>query len=103
MNFLDTCLRESMLTNSKLVQLIGMIWSTCTKFSALVFELNNRIISRSLNETTFQEVMNKFSTLYQHFLKYVRVLIEALQYYAARDCDHYIANFLNSLDCQFYA
>ena len=103
MNFLDTCLRESMLTNSKLVQLIGMIWSTCTKFSALVFELNNRIISRSLNETTFQEVMNKFYTLYQHFLKYVRVLIEALQYYAARDCDHYIANFLNSLDCQFYA
>lgn len=103
MNFLDTCLRECMLTNSKLVQLIGMIWSTCTKFSALVHELNNRIISRTINETTFQEVMGKFSALYQHFLKYVRVLIEALQYYAARDCDHYIANFLNSLDCQFYA
>lgn len=103
MNFLDTCLRECMLTNSKLVQLIGMIWSTCTKFSALVHELNNRIISRTVNETTFQEVMGKFSALYQHFLKYVRVLIEALQYYAARDCDHYIANFLNSLDCQFYA
>jgi gamma-tubulin complex component 2 len=103
MNFLDTCLRECMLTNSKLVQLIGMIWSTCTKFSALVHELNNRIISRTVNESTFQEVMGKFTALYQHFLKYVRVLIEALQYYAARDCDHYIANFLNSLDCQFYA
>lgn len=103
MNFLDTCLRECMLTNSKLVQLIGMIWSTCTKFSALVHELNNRISSRSVNEAIFQEVMNKFSTLHQHFIKYVRVLIEALQYYAARDCDHYIANFLNSLDCQFYA
>ena len=24
---LDTCLRECMLTNSKLVQLMGMIWS----------------------------------------------------------------------------
>lgn len=103
MNFLDTCLRECMLTNSKLVQLIGMIWSTCTKFSALVHELNNRISSRTVNESTLQEVMGKFSALYQHFLKYVRVLIEALQYYAARDCDHYIANFLNSLDCQFYA
>lgn len=103
MNFLDTCLRECMLTNSKLVQLIGMIWSTCTKFSALVYELNNRIASRTVNETTFQEVMGKFTALHQHFLKYVRVLIEALQYYAARDCDHYIANFLNSLDCQFYA
>lgn len=103
MNFLDTCLRECMLTNSKLVQLIGMIWSTCTKFSALVHELNNRITARTLNESTFQEVMGKFSALHQHFLKYVRVLIEALQYYAARDCDHYIANFLNSLDCQFYA
>lgn len=103
MNFLDTCLRECMLTNSKLVQLIGMIWSTCTKFSALVHELNNRISSRTVNESIFQEVMNKFSTLHQHFIKYVRVLIEALQYYAARDCDHYIANFLNSLDCQFYA
>lgn len=103
MNFLDTCLRECMLTNSKLVQLMGMIWSTCTKFSALVYELNNRINARTLNDSTFQEVMNKFTTLHQHFLKYVRVLIEALQYYAARDCDHYIANFLNSLDCQFYA
>ena len=103
MNFLDNCLRECMLTNSKLVQLIGMIWSTCTKFSALVYELNNRIIARSLTESTFQEVMSKFTALHQHFLKYVRVLIEALQYYAARDCDHYIANFLNSLDCQFYA
>ena len=103
MNFLDTCLRECMLTNSKLVQLMGMIWSTCTKFSALVHELNNRIIARTLNDSTFQEVMNKFTALHQHFLKYVRVLIEALQYYAARDCDHYIANFLNSLDCQFYA
>ena len=103
MNFLDTCLRECMLTNSKLVQLIGMIWTTCTKFSALVHELNNRITSRTVNESTFQEVMGKFTALHQHFIKYVRVLIEALQYYAARDCDHYIANFLNSLDCQFYA
>lgn len=103
MNFLDTCLRECMLTNSKLVQLMGMIWSTCTKFSALVHELNNRITARTLNDATFQEVMGKFSALHQHFLKYVRVLIEALQYYAARDCDHYIANFLNSLDTQFYA
>ena len=103
MNFLDTCLRECMLTNSKLVQLIGMIWSTCPKFCALVHELNNRISSRTVNETTLQEVMGKFTALYQHFLKYVRVLVEALQYYAARDCDHYIANFLNSLDCQFYA
>jgi len=34
--------------------------------------------------------MGKFSALHQHFLKYVHVLIEALQYYAARDCDHYI-------------
>ena len=103
MNFLDTCLRECMLTNSKLVQLMGMIWSTCSKFSALVHELNNRITARTLNDSTFQEVMSKFAALHQHFLKYVRVLIEALQYYAARDCDHYIANFLNSLDCQFYA
>jgi gamma-tubulin complex component 2 len=103
MNFLDTCLRECMLTNSKLVQLVGMIWSTCTKFSALVHELNNRIASRNLNDATFHEVMGKFAALHQYFLKYVRVLIEALQYYAARDCDHYIANFLNSIDCQFYA
>lgn len=43
MDFLDTCLRESMLTNSKLVQLIGMIWSTCSKFLALIQELNSRI------------------------------------------------------------
>ena len=43
MDFLDTCLRECMLTNSKLVQLLSMIWSTCFKFSALIVELNSRI------------------------------------------------------------
>jgi len=43
MDFLDTCLRECMLTNSKLVQLMSMIWSTCFKFSALIVELNSRI------------------------------------------------------------
>lgn len=102
MDFLDTCLRECMLTNSKLVQLINMVWSTCSKYAALVHELNNRISAKTLTEATFQDVFSKFNVLHQHFLKYVRVLIEALQYYAARDCDHYIANFLSSLDCQFY-
>ncbi len=107
MDFLDTCLRECMLTNSKLVQLLSMTWGTCSKFSSLVADLNARISSNRpgalLTEAVFAEVMVKFSALHGHFCKYVRVLIEALQYYAARDCDHYIANFLSSLDCQYYS
>ncbi len=110
MDFLDTCLRECMLTNSKLVQLLGMTWSTCSKFSSLVADLNGRVgvgagvgAGAFLNEHVFAEVMVKFSALHGHFCKYVKVLIEALQYYAARDCDHYIANFLSSLDCQYYS
>lgn len=104
-DFLDTCLRECMLTNSKIVQLLGMSWSTCFKFAALVSDLNARVSATRLavaNEATFAEVMIKFTALHGHFHKYVKVLIEALQYYAARDCDHYIANFLSSLDCQYY-
>lgn len=105
MDFLDTCLRECMLTNSKLVQLLGMAWSTCSKFASLMADLNTRLASTRvlLNDSVFNEVMVKFTTLHGHFCKYVKVLIEALQYYAARDCDHYIANFLSSLDCQYYA
>ena len=104
-DFLDTCLRECMLTNSKIVQLLSMSWSTCFKFAALVSDLNARLSATKLavnNEATFAEVMVKFTALHGHFHKYVKVLIEALQYYAARDCDHYIANFLSSLDCQYY-
>ena len=46
------------------------------------------------------ECIGKVEVVYQNHIKYVRVLLEALQYYAARDGDHYLGipnNWLNSV------
>lgn len=72
--FLDSCLRECLLTNAKLVQLVAMVVSTCYKFVHLAGGLDE----------------GKTAVLGEHYSKYVRALLEALQYYAARDCDHYL-------------
>jgi len=43
-DFIDTCLRECMLTNAKLVQLLSMVMSACGRFLSLQNEISRRIV-----------------------------------------------------------
>lgn len=95
-NYLDTCLRECLLTNSKLIQLMSNIFATIDRFCSILETLQSGISAANLPSET--EIATQIVQLQQHFSKYHRVFLEALQYYSARDSDHYLGNLLTQLD-----
>lgn len=95
-NYLDTCLRECLLTNSKLIQLMSNIFATIDRFCSILETLQSGIPAANLPSET--EIATQIVQLQQHFSKYHRVFLEALQYYSARDSDHYLGNLLTQLD-----
>lgn len=93
-NYLDTCLRECLLTNAKLVQLLAGVFSACEKFGLLL----EALVQPGTALPAEEEIASQAGQLHQYFSKNVRVLLEALQYYSARDSDHYLGNLLTQLD-----
>lgn len=92
---LDSCLRECMLSNPKIVQIMSLIFASCRRFVA---------IASSSQTSDPQQQYGKLSTIYgQYFTKYVRTFLDALQYYAARDCDHYLDTLMGHFDHALYS
>ncbi|KAI9844441.1 MAG: hypothetical protein M1838_002177 [Thelocarpon superellum] len=96
-DFLDTCLKECMLTNSKLLRLHSKISTTCTMFAAHTAYFSKTILSadRSLAHTTnpptpydptridkLSDILHKYE---ENFSRHLRILLDALNYYAATE------------------
>ncbi|EPS38788.1 hypothetical protein H072_7456 [Dactylellina haptotyla CBS 200.50] len=99
-DFLDTCLKECMLTNSKLLKIHAKIMQTCTMFASYTSHLSRALISAdpSLNAsmsehgTLGSEDMVKIDKLRDNLKKYeenfsrhLKILLDALNYYAATE------------------
>lgn len=94
-NYLDTCLRECLMTNSRLVQILSTIVSISNNFVTLVESIELTEQPELLNT---DEIAENFMHLNTQFSKQFRIFLEALQYYSARDSDRYLGSLLAQLD-----
>lgn len=91
-SYLDSCLRECLLTHPKLVNLLSSLVLISRQFYQ--FQASCSSSSQSSQETLLSQAMK----YHQHIVKQVRMFIDALQYYSSRDADHYLGNLLSHLD-----
>lgn len=95
-NYLDSCLRECLLTHPKLVQLLAALISIARSFYEFQTACSDPIASAS------DQVMQQAIQIHQQIVKQVRIFIDALQYYSSRDSEHYLGNLLSHLDYSFF-
>ncbi|KAK6353240.1 hypothetical protein TWF696_005218 [Orbilia brochopaga] len=100
-DFLDTCLKECMLTNSKLLKIHAKIMQTCTMFASYTSHLSRALVSAdpslgassaSSNHSLGSEEAAKVDKLRDNLKKYeenfsrhLKILLDALNYYAATE------------------
>ncbi|KAJ6264271.1 hypothetical protein Dda_0415 [Drechslerella dactyloides] len=100
-DFLDTCLKECMLTNSKLLKIHAKIMQTCTMFASYTSHLSRALISAdpsigashaNTNHNLDPEEAAKVDKLRDNLKKYeenfsrhLKILLDALNYYAATE------------------
>ena len=83
--FIDSCLRQSMLSNAKLLQILNLLFTQC-----------NRLLS--IHPHSDGEFNVKVSTIGGTFCKGMKTLLEALQYYSSRDYDYHLGTLFSRLD-----
>ncbi|RKP17697.1 hypothetical protein ROZALSC1DRAFT_16048 [Rozella allomycis CSF55] len=86
-DFLDTCLKECMLSNEKLLLIFEKMINLCHLFCSSVFQMTSNQIN--LNEFNLQ-----LSQLDQNFTLEAKKLVESLNYFAAADYEHHMSNFI---------
>lgn len=91
-NYLDSILRECMLTNPKLVYLMQTLISIAFQFCCLYENLDTS------NHQETEIISRQAEEIYVEFSKNFRVFLEAIQYYSARDGDYYLGNLYQRLD-----
>ncbi|KAK4894919.1 gamma tubulin complex Spc97/GCP2 subunit Alp4 [Elasticomyces elasticus] len=97
-DFLATCLKECMLTNSKLLRINSKVMSTCTMFANYTSSLSRYLAQLdpstagsdpSASTTHDPEKLDRlFSILQQyeeHFSRHLKILLDALNYLAATE------------------
>ncbi|KAK7205475.1 Spc98 family protein [Myxozyma melibiosi] len=90
-DFLDTCLKECMLTNAKLLKIMGKLTATCRMFSSYVNGLSRTLqsVEAKLSENDEDESIVKLQTLLdqyeQNFDHHLKMLMDGLNYYAATE------------------
>lgn len=99
-NYLDTCLRQSLLTNPKLVQLLAYLLGACERFTLILASLEQT--TSALNPADTEAVTGQLGQLEQSFTKSVQVFLEALQYFSARDSDLHLGKLLAQIDYNAY-
>ena len=90
-NFIDSCLRQSMLANAKLIRILNLLFLQCNRLIALHHEITTR-------KTEQRELDAKLVATGNAFCKTMRTLLEALQYYSSRDYDYHLGTLFSRLD-----
>ncbi|KAK9474296.1 Spc98 family-domain-containing protein [Dipodascopsis tothii] len=93
-DFLDTCLKECMLTNSKLLRIMAKLMTACRLFATYSVQLSKTLLTLDAdlageNASVDGDRMTKLETnlgqYEQSFDYHLHVLMEALNYYAATE------------------
>ncbi|RPA92123.1 hypothetical protein L873DRAFT_1711258 [Choiromyces venosus 120613-1] len=101
-DFLDTCLKECMLTNSKLLKIHAKIMMTCTMFASYTSHLSKALITAdpdlaspsakymgnedpAFDQARLDKLSDNLSKYEENFSRHLKILLDALNYYAATE------------------
>ncbi|KAK9460531.1 Spc98 family-domain-containing protein [Lipomyces oligophaga] len=91
-DFLDTCLKECMLTNSKLLRVMAKLMAACKMFGTYIGQLSKALPAIDSDGISQEEVQAKITKLEsilqqyeQNFDHHLKILMDALNYYAATE------------------
>ncbi|KAL9547650.1 hypothetical protein MBANPS3_006068 [Mucor bainieri] len=119
-DFLDTCLKECMLTHSKLLRIFHKLTSSCMaftmqaeKYSHILTTLeNSQMVDRfgvpvsGLHDTAqamYDTASRSLSRLEDSFLYHMKLLIDALNFYSAQETVQYLCLVVRLDYNQFYS
>lgn len=115
-DFLDTCLNECMLTNSKLLRIYSKLMSTCIKFTNYTDRFTRALMAmeNQLDEETaamapsnqvqqIEQAMKRLNEFEDGFIYHIKLLIEALNFYSATETVQYLCLVVRLDYNQFYA
>ncbi|KAG0201273.1 hypothetical protein BGX28_005846 [Mortierella sp. GBA30] len=115
-DFLDTCLNECMLTNSKLLRIYSKLMSTCIKFTNYTDRFTRALIAMEahLDEeeaamasaTQVQQIeqaMRRLNEFEDGFIYHLKLLIDALNFYSATETVQFLCLVVRLDYNQFYA
>ncbi|KFH71890.1 hypothetical protein MVEG_02184 [Podila verticillata NRRL 6337] len=115
-DFLDTCLNECMLTNSKLLRIYQKLMSTCIKFTnytdkftrallAMETQLDpEKAVMAPANQVQLiEQAMRRLNEFEDGFIYHLKLLIEALNFYSATESVQFLCLVVRLDYNQFYA
>ncbi|KAF9910919.1 hypothetical protein EC991_005093 [Linnemannia zychae] len=115
-DFLDTCLNQCMLTNSKLLRIYSKLMSTCIKFASYTDRFTRALMAmeNQLDAETavmapanqiqlMEQAMKRLNELEDGFVYHIKLLIDALNFYSATETVQYLCLVVRLDYNQFYA
>ncbi|ORY77709.1 Spc98 family-domain-containing protein [Protomyces lactucae-debilis] len=92
-DFLDTCLKECMLTNQRLLKVYAKLLKTCLAFASYIVLLSKHLeqadsalkVYGKIDEAHLATMDEKLSNYEQHFERTLKVLLDTLNYYAGTE------------------
>ncbi|RIB15601.1 gamma-tubulin complex component protein [Gigaspora rosea] len=93
-DFLDTCLKECMLTNAKLLRTYSKLASACVLFSnttekfmksLTILESQVESVTDPLQTDTQDRTLQQFEKFEEYFIYHIKLLIECLNFYSATE------------------
>ncbi|RPB09733.1 hypothetical protein P167DRAFT_554784 [Morchella conica CCBAS932] len=101
-DFLDTCLKECMLTNSKLLKIHAKLMMTCTMFASYTSSLSKALVGADpslagpsarrgslddvkLDPARLDKLSDNLAKYEENFSRHLKILLDALNYYAATE------------------
>ncbi|KAG0361519.1 hypothetical protein BG005_008109 [Podila minutissima] len=115
-DFLDTCLNECMLTNSKLLRIYQKLMSTCIKFTnytdkftrallAMETQLDSEkaVMAPANQVQLIEQAIRRLNEFEDGFIYHLKLLIEALNFYSATESVQFLCLVVRLDYNQFYA
>ncbi|KAG0091455.1 hypothetical protein BGZ92_000657 [Podila epicladia] len=115
-DFLDTCLNECMLTNSKLLRIYQKLMSTCIRFTnytdkftrallAMETQLDpEKAVMAPVNQVQLiEQAIRRLNEFEDGFIYHLKLLIEALNFYSATESVQFLCLVVRLDYNQFYA
>ncbi|BFZ53207.1 gamma tubulin complex Spc97/GCP2 subunit Alp4 [Savitreella phatthalungensis] len=90
-DFLNTCLKECMLTNARLLRVYAKLLKTCQAFAQFVLSVTRQLEEAGLSQKQQQApeiikaMMDKLAAYEAHFDRTLKVLLDTLNYYASTE------------------
>lgn len=106
--FLDSCLKECLLTNWKLFRIVSKLFTTCQLFVSLCKKIGKELSSIPIDEMDGLYLKSQQVSIYKQLAKidtnfsfHIKLLVHSLQFFSATDYDHRIAGLIFQLENAF--